>query len=109
MEEVSLTSLRQTWGQHLGLGLICRFLAFTGCMSVAVDAGGRAGKGNDEAMMVSPRSFFGIAVGKFAFVLLMGGLSVMATFLQNGYVFLMTKSGRLLVRLLTWNRIYGLP
>lgn len=56
------------------------FLAFTGCMSVAVDAGaGERERGTLEAMMATPASLFGMALGKILFVIAMGALSVLST------------------------------
>jgi len=65
------------------------FLAFTGCMAVAVDAGaGERERGTMEAMMATPASFYGVSLGKFMFVLLMGLASVVATFCGMGTMLL---------------------
>lgn len=56
------------------------FLAFTGCMSVAVDAGaGERERGTLEAMMSTPASLLGVGLGKLLFVVMIGLLSVIST------------------------------
>jgi len=56
------------------------FLAFTGCMAVAVDtAAGEKERGTLEAMLVTPASFMGIAFGKLVFIIIMGLISVLST------------------------------
>jgi sodium transport system permease protein len=56
------------------------FLAFTGCMAVAVDtAAGEKERGTLEAMLVTPASFMGIAFGKLVFIIIMGMISVLST------------------------------
>ena len=56
------------------------FLAFTGCMAVAVDvAAGEKERGTLEAMLVTPASFWEITFGKLLFVVTMGLLSVAST------------------------------
>ncbi|MGJ8655633.1 MAG: ABC transporter permease subunit [Akkermansiaceae bacterium] len=56
------------------------FLAFTGCMAVAVDtAAGEKERGTLEAMLVTPASFMGVAFGKLVFIIIMGMISVLST------------------------------
>ncbi len=56
------------------------FLAFTGCMAVAVDTGaGEKERGTLEAMLVTPGSFMGVAAGKLVFIFIMGMISVLST------------------------------
>lgn len=56
------------------------FLAFTGCMAVAVDtAAGEKERGTLEAMLVTPGSFMGVASGKLTFIFIMGMISVLST------------------------------
>jgi len=56
------------------------FLAFTGCMSVAVDAGaGEKERGTLESMMVTSASLMKISLGKLSFVVTMGIVSVLST------------------------------
>lgn len=56
------------------------FLAFTGCMAVAVDtAAGEKERGTLEAMLVTPASFMGVAFGKLVFIIIMGLISVLST------------------------------
>ncbi len=56
------------------------FLAFTGCMAVAVDtAAGEKERGTLEAMLVTPASFMGVAFGKLVFIIIMGFISVLST------------------------------
>ena len=92
IQELNVTPIREQVGKQMGgVGAYFMiFLAFTGCMSVAVDAGaGERERGTMEAMMVSQASFGWIAAGKFLFVLIMGGISVLATFLgMTSMVFL---------------------
>lgn len=58
------------------------FLAMTGCMAVAVDtAAGEKERGTLEAMLATPASFTALAAGKLIYVVLMGCLSVLSTFL----------------------------
>jgi len=71
------------------------FLAFTGCMSVAVDAGaGERERGTLEAMIVSPASVLGIALGKLCFVITMGLLSVVSTLLGLFLILMMSSEVR---------------
>lgn len=66
------------------------FLALTGCMSVAVDAGaGERERGTLEVMMTTPASLFEIGLGKLCFVIFMGLLSVVATFIGLSSLFLL--------------------
>lgn len=61
------------------------FLAFTGCMAVAVDvAAGEKERGTLEAMLVTPASFWEITFGKLLFVVTMGLLSVASTAIGIG-------------------------
>ena len=56
------------------------FLAFTGCMAVAVDAAaGEKERGTLEAMLATAGPFTGIALGKLLFIVAMGLLSVIST------------------------------
>ena len=56
------------------------FLAFTGCMAVAVDtAAGEKERGTLEAMLVTPGSFVGVVFGKLMFIFIMGMISVFST------------------------------
>lgn len=56
------------------------FLAFTGCMAVAVDvAAGEKERGTLEAILATPASFYQVAMGKLMFVVAMGLLSVVST------------------------------
>lgn len=56
------------------------FLAFTGCMAVAVDAAaGEKERGTLEAMLVTSGSFLGISFGKLLFIIMMGMISVLST------------------------------
>ena len=99
LQEVNVTPVREQVGRKMGgVGAYFMiFLAFTGCMSVAVDAGaGERERGTMEAMMLSPASFMGIAIGKFLFVLLMGGLSVLATFIGMGSMLLFDERARVM-------------
>jgi sodium transport system permease protein len=58
------------------------FLAYTGCMSVAVDAGaGERERGTLEAMMVTPASLMSMGLGKLGFIFIAGMVSVLATLL----------------------------
>ncbi len=68
------------------------FLAFTGCMAVAVDAAaGEKERGTLEAMLVTPASFMGIAFGKLVFIMIMGLISVLSTI--GGIVIMVLGSG----------------
>ena len=68
------------------------FLAFTGCMAVAVDtAAGEKERGTLEAMLVTPGSFIGVASGKLAFTFIMGMISVLSTI--GGIVIMVLGSG----------------
>ena len=83
VQHVALLPRREEVGRQIGgvAAYFMIFLAYTGCMSVAVDAGaGERERGTMEAMMASSASFLGIALGKFIFVVVMGCLSVVATF-----------------------------
>ncbi|WP_346187406.1 ABC transporter permease subunit [Rubritalea halochordaticola] len=56
------------------------FLAFTGCMAVAVDtAAGEKERGTLEAILATPARFLSVAGGKLIYVSCMGMLSVLAT------------------------------
>lgn len=56
------------------------FLAFTGCMAVAIDtAAGEKERGTLEAILVTPASFMGVAFGKLVFIIIMGLISVLST------------------------------
>lgn len=68
------------------------FLAFTGCMAVAVDtAAGEKERGTLEAMLVTPGSFMGVASGKLVFIFIMGIISVLSTI--GGIVVMVLGSG----------------
>lgn len=68
------------------------FLAFTGCMAVAVDtAAGEKERGTLEAMLATPASFMGIASGKLLFIIIMGMISVFATI--GGIVIMVVGAG----------------
>lgn len=68
------------------------FLAFTGCMAVAVDtAAGEKERGTLEAMLVTPASFMGIAFGKLVFIIIMGLISVLSTI--GGIVIMVVGAG----------------
>ena len=68
------------------------FLAFTGCMAVAVDAAaGEKERGTLEAMLVTPAPFMGIAFGKLVFIISMGLISVLSTI--GGIVIMVLGSG----------------
>ena len=68
------------------------FLAFTGCMAVAVDtAAGEKERGTLEAMLVTPGSFMGVASGKLVFIFIMGMISVLSTI--GGIVIMVVGSG----------------
>lgn len=80
------------------------FLAFTGCMSVAVDAGaGERERGTLEAMMTTSASLLGVGAGKLCFVVLMGLLSVISTVLGLCLVVLTVPELRMfLAEMLDW-------
>ena len=68
------------------------FLAFTGCMAVAVDtAAGEKERGTLEAMLVTPASFMGVAAGKLIFIFIMGMIAVLSTI--GGIVIMVLGSG----------------
>lgn len=56
------------------------FLAFTGCMAVAVDtAAGEKERGTLESLMVTPAPMMAVLMGKWLYVIAMGLCSVLAT------------------------------
>lgn len=56
------------------------FLAFTGCMAVAVDtASGEKERGTLEAVLATPAPFVAVAAGKLVYIVTMGLLSVIST------------------------------
>ncbi len=68
------------------------FLAFTGCMAVAVDtAAGEKERGTLEAVLVTPASFMGVAFGKLLFIIIMGWISVLSTI--GGILIMVVGSG----------------
>ncbi len=80
-------SVRESTGSKFGgmAAYFIVFLAFTGCMAVAVDvAAGEKERGTLEAMLVTPASFWEITFGKLIFVVVMGLLSVGSTALGIG-------------------------
>lgn len=87
------TAREITGSQFGGLGAYFMvFLAFTGCMAVAVDtAAGEKERGTLEAMLVTPASVMGIAVGKLLFIMIMGMISVLST--VGGIVIMVVGSG----------------
>jgi len=93
----NMVSERESMGSKFGGAgaYFMVFLAFTGCMSVAVDAGaGEKERGTLEAMMATPASLLSIAIGKLSFVVLMGIVSVISTVLGLlGLVFYMRSTG----------------
>ncbi len=61
------------------------FLAFTGCLSVAIDTGaGEKERGTLEALLATPAELSSIVLGKLVHVILMGVLSVLATMIGMG-------------------------
>ena len=69
------------------------FLAFTGCLAVAVDvAAGEKERGTLEAMLVTPASFWEITFGKLFFVVTMGLLSVVSTAVGIGSMILIASN-----------------
>jgi len=80
-------SVRESAGSKFGgmAAYFIVFLAFTGCMAVAVDvAAGEKERGTLEAMLVTPASFWEITFGKLLFVVTMGLLSVASTAIGIG-------------------------
>lgn len=80
-------SVRESAGSKFGgvAAYFLVFLAFTGCMAVAVDvAAGEKERGTLEAMLVTSASFWEIIFGKLLFVVVMGLLSVGSTALGIG-------------------------
>jgi len=85
-------SVRESAGsKYGGMGAyFLVFLAFTGCMAVAVDvAAGEKERGTLEAMLITPASFWEISIGKLIFVMIMGLLSVKATAIGIGSMVLL--------------------
>jgi sodium transport system permease protein len=79
--EDHLTAREISGSKYGGMGAyFIVFLAFTGCMAVAVDtAAGEKERGTLEAMLVTPASFMGVAFGKLVFIIIMGLTSVLST------------------------------
>lgn len=79
--ENHLTAREISGSKYGGMGAyFIIFLAFTGCMAVAVDtAAGEKERGTLEAMLVTPASFMGVAFGKLVFIIIMGLISVLST------------------------------
>jgi len=68
------------------------FLAFTGCMAVAVDtAAGEKERGTLEAILATPGTFMGVACGKLLYIIIMGMISVLST--VGGIVIMVLGSG----------------
>lgn len=80
-------SVRESTGSRWGgLGAyFVVFLAFTGCLSVAIDTGaGEKERGTLEAILATPAELSYIVLGKLAHVMVMGLLSVIATMIGMG-------------------------
>ena len=93
-DEIDHASAREISGSKFGgMGAyFIVFLAFTGCMAVAVDAAaGEKERGTLEAMLVTPAPFMGIAFGKLVFIFSMGLISVLSTI--GGIVIMVLGSG----------------
>ena len=85
-------SVRESAGSKFGgvAAYFLVFLAFTGCMAVAVDvAAGEKERGTLEAMLVTPVSFWELSFGKLIFVVIMGLLSVVSTAIGIGSMVLL--------------------
>lgn len=81
-EDVNYASQRMKSGNQLGgtAAYFLAFLAFTGCMAVAVDvAAGEKERGTLEAVLVTPAPFWKVALGKLYFIVAMGSISVIST------------------------------
>ena len=82
IETENRATARLTAGSQLGgIGaFFVVFLAFTGCMAVAVDAAaGEKERGTLEAVLATPAAFYHIGMGKLMFIVSMGLLSVAST------------------------------
>ncbi len=82
MEEVDHATMREISGsKYGGMGAYFMvFLAFTGCMAVAVDtAAGEKERGTLEAILSTPAPFMGVAFGKLLYIISMGFISVLST------------------------------
>ncbi len=81
-EDVNYASQRMKAGSQFGgtVAYFLAFLAFTGCMAVAVDvAAGEKERGTLEAVLVTPAPFWKVVLGKLYFIVIMGTLSVIST------------------------------
>ncbi len=81
-DDVNYATLRMKAGNQFGgtAAYFLAFLAFTGCMAVAVDvAAGEKERGTLEAVLVTPAPFWKVALGKLYFIVVMGTLSVIST------------------------------
>lgn len=87
------TALEISGSMYGGVGAyLIVFLAFTGCMAVAIDTtAGEKERGTLEAMLATPASFMGIAFGKLLFIIMMGLISVLSTI--GGIVIMVLGSG----------------
>lgn len=82
LEEEDHASVRASAGsKYGGIGAyFLVFLAFTGCMAVAIDtSAGEKERGTLEAMLATPARFVSVAAGKLIYISGMGLLSVLAT------------------------------
>ena len=82
VSQVDHASARQSAGSKFGgvVAYFIVFLAFTGCMAVAVDAAaGEKERGTLEAILSTSAPFSGIALGKLLYIVVMGLLSVAST------------------------------
>jgi sodium transport system permease protein len=75
------TALEVSGSMYGGVGAyLIVFLAFTGCMAVAIDTtAGEKERGTLESILATPAPFMAVACGKLLFIIMMGLISVLST------------------------------